>query len=893
MKVSITKKIVSIICAISIVIVGCCSALIYCSVSSYAKEAELKAKNSTIEIYDAFHDQGDIYMNPVAPTKKDDITLRLRSDRYNITKAQVQYTLDNGVNWNAIDMDYEKRDKTGYYDIWKVVIPAQSKPFFYRFAVANDGSSPTMYYGTQGIKSYQIDTDEMFYVIPDFNTPKWSQGTMWYYAHLGQFNNGDTTNDLYREFLMYDGVYGNDTLSMHRGSGDIKGLKHKLDYIESLGAETLALGPFFSSADMYGFGVDNYASVETAFGNENDLIDLINEIHSRNMKITTDMVISYSVYDSKYFNMTKNFPTDGAYQSKNSTFSSLFKFPQWPFNFVKIWGSPGINVSEKAAQKLLYKDNDSIVLRYLNKPYGLDGYRFDAEESVGNMGYDYDYKSIWKSIYSSVKSVSKDKLILSENCSGIADQYNTLFDSSWQKNGYFAVKDWFEGKSNASQMIEVLQKNLINTARPRALSSYNFLGQHDVARLFNDTKAQRNAISSALLLQMTFLGSPVIYYGDEIGLTNGEYDNQTASPFNWDKSTWDYNILNLIKSLGKLRKEYSCLKNGVIRIGETDDAELFLSFGRFDKKGSVITLCNQQNSVVNREINVSQYNVKDGAVLTDYLTGNTYKVENGKISISVIPGGTVLVTGKQVSDYRGEYGVSNIGKNIDVVKNDTASFNISGKGKIGNKNDSIGLLTKEVYNNSFISAKVHTNKNSTAVITLRNSKDKDSAYYSVSISNKKLAINARTSNGGKTKEIASATIPIDCYIKISRENNNTFSAYYTDESGKAYKLVENSKVIFEGNETMLAGITTLKGSAEFSEVTVEALDSQKYDSFDSEKIGSMFDIQNNNFKIKDGKLIIESSDNKVNILKTNAHSDDYTFKTQLVSFETSKLCICR
>lgn len=879
MKLLQTKKAMAIICAAVIAVVGSCSALTYFSVSAYIDESALKEANSKAEITEAFHDQGYIYMSPAAPSADDDITIRLRTDRYNVTKAQIQYTLDKGTSWTAVNMKYEKRDETGYYDLWKGVIPKQREPFFYRFSLANEGDS-TVYYGTSGIKSYQMDFDEMFYVIPGFSTPEWSQGATWYYTHTAHFYNADTTNDIYREFLMYDSPYGNDILAMHRGSGDLKGIAEKLDYIESLGAEVLSLGPYFSSADMFGFGIDNYASVETALGNESNLIALINEVHSRNMKITTDMIVSYAVYNSKYFNMTKNFPTIGAYQSQNSKYSSLFNFPQWPYNFVKIWGSAGFNVSNSDSQKLLYKNNDSIIQRYMNEPYGLDGYRFDAEESVGNLGFDYDPETIWKDIYSSIKSANKDFLVLSENPTGIADQYNTLFDSSWQKNGYFAVKDWFEGSFTASQMIDVLQKNLINTARPRALSSYNFIGQHDVPRLFSDTAEQRDAISALLLLQFTFLGSPVIYFGDEIGLTNGLYEDQSANPFNWDESTWDYNILNLVRSLGSLRKEYSCLKDGVIKIGDIEDSNLFLSFGRFDENGSVITLCNQQSSPQVETVNVSRYNVKDGTVLNDYLTGNKYKVKDGKISLSVIPGGTVLVTGKQVSDYRGEYTVNN--KKTEIIKNNTADFTITSKAK--NFNDT-GYLLKKIYNNSQISAKIDSQKKAAAVLFFRNSDDKDSAYYEAEISKGKVTVNVRKKDGGKAEKIIEAEIPENSYVKLVRENNNIFSFYYTDDSEKAYTLLKNSKVIVNANEKMLAGITSLEGTVNFTNVICEANDCQIYDNFDSETLGSLFTNGDENISLKDGKLEIDAEKSQ-EFLKTNAHSSDFTFKTEITSFES-------
>ena len=875
------KKIIKIVvCSICLIAVLGYGVYAFSSYQAYRKEKAMMTAGETSESIELFHDQGHIYMSPVAPTEKDDVTIRMRSGRYQVTKAQIQITSDGGTTWTSYEMTYEKPDDTGYYDIWVGKIPAQSAPYFYRFAVGNNIDDATMYLGVEGTRSYQIDTNEMFYVIPGFDTPDWSKGTMWYYAHIGQFYNGDTTNDLYREYLMKDNTYGNDSQSMYRGSGDIAGLKEKLEYIQDLGVTSLAVGPFFSSSETLGFGTDNMAAVETAFGTEESLQELISEIHDRDMKITTDMIISYSTNYSKYFNVFGLFPEDGAYQSKDSQYYNLFRFPQWPYNAVKVWGSIGLNVGNEEAAKLIYQNKDSMVLKYLDEKYGLDGYRFDAEESVGNLGYEYEPKSYFEGITSAIKGVSEDKLVLAENCTGIADQYNTLFDSSWQKNGYFAMKGWFEGTKKGSEMLKVMQDNLINTARPRALSSYNFLGQHDVTRLWDDTELQRNDIQSLLLLQMTYLGSPVIYYGDEVGATNGYYDNQYYSAFNWDESEWDYHIYNLVKSLGQLRKHYSCLREGAICHGEVDDAQMFLSFGRFDDKGSVITLCNKQSTPVEREINVSRYHVKDGAVLTDYLTGAEYKVKDGKVTVNVIPGGTILVTGKTSSENRDQYTIADLGADLDVVLTDTDMFEISGKGTIKNKKDKVGFVYANAYNNAAFSAGVVTSKSGQAGLMLRDSLEKDSAAYVAVVSNQKLTVYSRTENGKEIKKVASLTIQKDAMIRVARESDNQFVTYYKENEEAEWSRLDKTVCCVAMSEDIYAGMTVLKGSATFSGVSLEEAESQICETFEGEVLGSMFGTLTQGMELKSGKLIL-ISDEELVYVATNAHASDYTFKTEV------------
>ncbi len=846
--------------------------------NNYKKQKKLKEEQQKAEITEVFHDQGGDYMLPSAPGKEDEVTVRLRCSKYNLTKAQIQITLDKGTTWTCIDMTQDGKDDTGYYQFWKGTIPAQTEPYFYRFAVGNEEQS-TLYYGSEGLKSYQLDTNEMFYVIPGFNTPEWSQGTLWYYAHIGQFCNGDTSNDIYREYLLRDVSYGNDGQSMTRGSGDIEGLKSKLDYIQSLGVKSLAVGPYFSSSEQFGFGIDNMASVETAFGNETELKSLIHDVHDRGMKITTDMILSYTVNYSKYFNEYAYFPTSGAYQSKDSQYFDMFRFPQWPYNAVKIWNSMGLNVANDQAAGKIYKDNDSMVLRYLNEPYGLDGYRFDAEESVGNLGFDYDPQEIFGNITSSIKGVSKDKLILSENPDGIGDQYNTLFDSSWQKKGYFAMKDWFQGGKSGSEMLTVLQDNLINTARPRALSSYNFLGQHDVVRMFDDTKSQKNAIQSLLLLQMTYLGSPVIYFGDEVGMTNGAYDDQVGQTFNWDESHWDYKVLNLIKSLGALRDKYSCLKNGVICQGEINDPEMFFAFGRFDDDGAVITLCNKQLVNLQEEINVSRYNISDGDVLTDYLTGKTYKVKNGKVTVDVIPGGTVLVTGDDVSEYREDYTITDMGEDIEVLQSEQSVFDITGKGTLEGKEDSFGMLAKPVYNNISLAASL--NQDAKAAIMLRDDTQQDSAFYSAVYDNGTVTIKARTVKGAEVKELAKTEVSKDSQIKIVRTDGNKFAAMYRDGGQGGWINIENSNADIIMDEQIYAGMTALDDTAIFSNILFEEQQQQLCDDFETEQLGSMFTASDQDIVPKDGTLKLTAKDNKLANIKANAHTSDWTFKTEV------------
>lgn len=106
------KRIIALIVAVAVIFAGSITALSINAVSLIKEnraEQEKKEKMQTSVIKELFHDQGYIYMTPDEPTVKQDVTIRLRAERFNVTRAQIQYTTDQGVNWNTVDMRYEKQ----------------------------------------------------------------------------------------------------------------------------------------------------------------------------------------------------------------------------------------------------------------------------------------------------------------------------------------------------------------------------------------------------------------------------------------------------------------------------------------------------------------------------------------------------------------------------------------------------------------------------------------------------------------------------------------------------------------------------------------------------------------------------------------------------------------
>ena len=86
------------------------------------------------------------------------------------------------------------------------------------------------------------------------------------------------------------------------GIGNIKGIIQKLDYIQSLGFETIWCSPFFGSPQKdFGYDISNYTDIAPEYGTLEDAQTLVNEVHKRGMKIVFDMVMNHTSDENTWF----------------------------------------------------------------------------------------------------------------------------------------------------------------------------------------------------------------------------------------------------------------------------------------------------------------------------------------------------------------------------------------------------------------------------------------------------------------------------------------------------------------------------------------------------------------------------------------------------------------
>jgi len=839
----------------------------------YIEAATIKASLASSPIENVYHDQGYVYLSDIEPTASEDIVVRLRTEKNSVTSAQVEYSNDSGENWISISMNNDGIDKTGYYEYWKATIPAQSKSFYYRFKAMNN--SYAVYYGARGEFETPPYYKNCFYIIPDFSTPDWAKGVYWYFINPDAFYNSNVQNDLATTGVSKAIPWNSDTQGLsERYGGDIAGITDKINHLKELNVESVYMNPIWDTQNNMCYGPISYYKISSYLGNDNDLLNLINGLHSNGIKLTLDAVFSYMQKDGIWFNRGGYNPLPGVSQSKDLAIASAFDFTLWPDEYETIWGNPRVNLSNSAIKELLYLGEDSVIKRYLKAPYNIDGWRFDAVSSFysGNQ----EIEEVYSEIKTAIKGENSNALMISEDHID-AVLSGDKWDTSYGIRSYF--RKWFSEEYSQSVFVKNLY-DYICLSRTKALCNINLFDLHDEARITDDTYRDASKLKALQIFQMSFLGSPCTYYGDEVGVTNNVENGlgeQRWNAFNWDESSWDRKLYNTQKALGALRKEYTALKTGVIKFGECDDNNKILNFARFDENGAVISVLNQSDIAVNKTIDVKQFDVCDGQILTDYLTGNTYIVQNGAIDLTVVPGGNILVTGAKSADTRDIYTIYNSVDNSDVVQNADSSLRLEGKGTLDGSFDDIKYVATEIFGGVEISSSISEVEN--AAIVIKEDTKNNSAYYGVTLKDDCLEVYCRTNKGFEAQKITETNISSDGIVKVVRTAENQFVTYYRSGSSSDWEEINNSSIYISMNEKAYCGFASLDGVNVFNDITISHINKGLYADFENSVCSAGFTLSDQNYSCVDGTLNVNSP--KVFTILGTAPKRDYTIKSKI------------
>ena len=642
-------------------------------------QSTLAASNdNNVEWDGLFADQGPLYDSASEPACSTPITLDFRTFHDDVTSVNVKYfdTADSSFHW--VPLSFHANDVTGTFDIWQGTIPASCSIKYYRFQI-NDGTA-TAWYNALGPSATEPASGD-FYVLPNFTTPSWAKNGVMYQIFPDRFDDGDPGNDVQTNQYTYygsptekkswgaspyaDAGYSNSTVFF---GGDLQGIDQKLGYIKkTLGANILYLNPIFTAPSDHKYDTQDYYNVDPAFGGNAALRQLVNDVHSSangpQSYVVLDGVFNHTGTGDAWFNEYNTYPnTLGADQSQSSPYYNYYTFQHWPdtySTFLNVSSLPKLDYgsSGSAVRNAIYNTPDSVA-QYWIRNYGIDGWRLDAAQYAdagGNNGSDATNHQIWQEFRNAVKGANPNTFIFGEywgNANAWTNGTPWQWDAATNYDGFTQpVSEWITGEDysgnaasiSASQFDNWLRGTRANYPEDVQQVMANFLSSHDITRFGERAGGDIQKTELAAIFQMTYVGLPTIYYGDEYGMRGGA-DPDDRRTFDWSQVSSGNASIALFHKLIAMREAYPALRSGSYITLLTDDTNKIYSFGRMDQKNRIAVVLNQDSQSHVVTIPAYQLSMMNGSKVTDELTGNVYQVQNGQVTVDVEgEGGVVLV----------------------------------------------------------------------------------------------------------------------------------------------------------------------------------------------------------------------------------------------------------
>lgn len=383
--------------------------------------------------------------------------------------------------------------------------------------------------------------------------------------------------------------------------GDLQSLRGQLDYVENLGADVLYLNPIHQAYTNHKYDAQNYFEVSPEYGTRADVAALAGDLHGRGMRLVLDGVFNHVGRSSPWFIEARENPA--------SPWREWFFFgPEYKFGY-RAWANvenlPELNLESERVRARLWGDEDSVVRGYLRD--GVDGWRLDVAFDIGFAPL--------KELTEAAHREKADSLVIGEVWN-YPEEWSPAMDAVINFYSRQILFHLAKGEMSGAQAGRMIARQIEDAGLEPILKSWIVLDNHDTERLaflLPDREDRRLAQA----LQFALPGSPMLYYGTELGMTGG-IDPANRAPMRWDWVNGENAELEWNRRLIALRRESRALRVGDFRLL---DSERLLAFQRStDRAGeTIVVLVNAEAEPVTEVLPVRDSKLMNWTHLRDAL----------------------------------------------------------------------------------------------------------------------------------------------------------------------------------------------------------------------------------------------------------------------------------
>lgn len=350
------------------------------------------------------------------------------------------------------------------------------------------------------------------------------------------------------------------------GIGDLQGIIQRLDYLKELGIDFLWISPFYKSPlDDNGYDISDYQDILADFGTMDDFNELLEEVHKRDMKLLMDLVLNHTSDEHPWFlesKSSKNNPKrdwyiwqDGKDGAEPNNWESIFSGSAWQYDsvteqyYLHVFSrkQPDLNWENKEVRHALY----DMVNWWMDK--GVDGFRIDAISHIKKRANfpdmpnpdgkkyvsSFDMHMNQKGIHTFLQEFKDETYGKRDNILTVGEANGVSIDDAHLWVGdhgkmdmlfQFEHIDLWDNNSNTGMDIIGVKQALTRWQKGLENDGWNalYIENHDKPRIIsswgNEDRYWKESATALAAMYFLMKGTPFIYQGQEIGMTNSYFD---------------------------------------------------------------------------------------------------------------------------------------------------------------------------------------------------------------------------------------------------------------------------------------------------------------------------------------------------------------------------------
>ena len=513
-----------------------------------------------------FSDGTANFVNRPAPDLGDEVRIRVQLLSDAPVRKVFLRTLRNGTQ---VLFEMRRTETVGELAVYQAALTVTQPVTKYRFIfAAEDG---IYYYNQQGLTRYFPEGSRDFTLLADYRRPAFVENTVFYQIFPERFSTGDTDfeddpdNDLFLGEYPFYRWYG----------GTLEGVRRRIPYLKALGVNAIYLNPIFTAPSTHKYDCADYFHVDADFGGDEALAALSAELHENGMKLMLDISVNHTGRKHEWFKSDELRDRFYLHDKENGGYLGWAGVP----------GLPVLDYTNAAVREIVYRAPDSVLRKWLQPPFSIDGWRFDVADVFGRHDEVQLADELWREVCGAIREEKPGTLIVAEDWGDCcAYEQGDAWDTAMNYYGcarplreFYGVPDLFNmrdftlrdmtKKLPAEAFAEQVMAHLSRIPGVFHANQFNLFDSHDIPRLHNMPGMGAELYRGAVLLLFLLPGMPSVYYGDEVLIGGGSVGDVSARwPMPWRElgalTGEKKEIFELYRTLIRLRLESPALKDG-------------------------------------------------------------------------------------------------------------------------------------------------------------------------------------------------------------------------------------------------------------------------------------------------------------------------------------------